>query len=135
MILSEADVILLVLRLDFLSLRNVRRTLEYLEKREIASEKIRLVVNRHGQPHEVTSAKAEEALGRKISYFLPEDAKAINRANNHGIPVVIDMPKAKVARSLAQMAASVDAIAPKTQEKLAVAPSAKPQRAAVRTAG
>lgn len=106
--LLQADIILVVFRLDFISLRNVRRTLEYLEKLEIPAEKIRLVVNRYGQSQEVPTAKAEEALGRKISHFVPEDAKAINRANNHGIPVVIDAPSAKVAKSVAQLAMSVN---------------------------
>ena len=51
---------------------------------------------------------AEEALGLKISHYVPEDAKAVNRANNNGVPVVLDSPTAKVARSLMNLAASVN---------------------------
>ncbi len=107
-VLRQADIILVVFRLEFSSLRNVRRTLEHLESLEIDRDKIRLVVNRYGQAQEVTSAKAMEALGRKIAHYIPEDAKAVNRANNHGVPVVVEAPTAKVSKSLAQLAMSVN---------------------------
>ena len=106
-VLRQADVVVVVFRLDFSSLRNVRKTCEALEAMDIAADKIRLVVNRYGQPQEVPCAKAEEALGRKISHYIPEDAKAINRANNHGVPVVIEAASAKVAKSLIQLATSL----------------------------
>ena len=76
--------VLVVFRLEFASLRNVRRSLEHLEAAGIDREKVRLVVNRSGQPQEVPRAKAEEALGMKIAHFVPEDAKTVNRSNNHG---------------------------------------------------
>ena len=108
-ILRQADLIVIVLRLDFTSLRNVRRTIEFLLKLNVPPEKVRIVVNRHGQVQEVPAAKAEEALGMKVSHLVPEDVKAVNRANNHGVPVVIDLPTAKVSKSLVQLAASLDA--------------------------
>jgi pilus assembly protein CpaE len=112
-VLRQCDIILMVLRLDFSSLRNSRRTIEHLEAQGIERDRIRLVVNRYGQPQEVPPAKAEEALGMKITQYLPEDAKAVNRANNHGVPVVIEAPSAKVSRSLVQLAASVNGNAKK----------------------
>lgn len=107
-VLRQADVVLVVFRLDFISLRNVHRTLHHLEKLEISGDKVRLVVNRHGQPQEVPLGKAEEALGRKIAHFVPEDAKVVNRANNNGVPVVLDAPSSKAARSFVQLAMSVN---------------------------
>lgn len=106
-ILHQADVVAIVFRLEFSSLRNVRKTLEAMEALEIPADKIRLVVNRYGQPQEVPFGKAEEALGQKIHHYIPEDAKAINRANNHGVPVVIEAASAKVSRSLSQLAISL----------------------------
>jgi pilus assembly protein CpaE len=110
--LRQADIILLVLRLDFTCLRNAQRTLDYLEELGITSEQIRVVVNRYGQAKEVPYAKAEEALGVKIFHYVPEDAKSVNRANNNGVPVVLDSPSAKVSRSLAKLAASVNGRVP-----------------------
>lgn len=108
LVLRQADNVLIPFRLDFASLRNVRRTLDHLEGLDIQSDRIMLIVNRHGQAHEVPAGKAEEALGRKIAHYIPEDAKSVNRANNHGIPVVIEAPSAKVSKSLLQLAMILD---------------------------
>ena len=72
------------------------------------AERVRLVVNRYGQAKEVPAAKAQEALGVKIDCYIPEDAKTVNRANNNGTPVVLANPWAKVSRSLARLAGSVN---------------------------
>ncbi len=107
-VLDLADVVLIAFRLDFASLRNVRRTLEYLDALDVARDKVLLVVNRYGQAHEVPAAKAEEALGRKIAHYIPEDPKSVNRANNHGVPVVIEARSSRVSKSLFQLAMLLD---------------------------
>lgn len=107
-VLRQADIVLLVLRLEFTSLRNTRRTLDYLEQMGVTRERIRLVVNRYGQPKEVPAAKAEEALGMKIHHYLPDDPRSIIRANNNGVPVVIESPSAKISKSVVGLALSVN---------------------------
>lgn len=106
--LRQADTILLVLRLEFAALRNVRRALDHLEHLGLDTGRVRLVVNRFGQPKEVPAAKAEEALGMKIFHFVPDDPKSVNRANNNGVPFVIEAPSARVSRSVTQLAMSVN---------------------------
>ena len=106
--LQEANVVLMVLRLDFTSLRNSRRALEHLEQIGVSRERVRLVVNRHGQPKEVPASKAEEALGLKITHYIPDDAKTVNRANNNGVPLILEAPSAKVSKCLISLAASVN---------------------------
>ena len=113
-VLREADIILLVLRLDFSSLRNARRALEHIERLGIVRDRIRLVVNRYGQPKEVPFSKAEEALGMKIFHYVPDDPTSINRANNNGVPVVLESPRAAVSRSVTKLAVGVNGRAPKT---------------------
>jgi pilus assembly protein CpaE len=107
-VLRQSDQILIPFRLDFASLRNVRRALEFMNGQDIDPEKILLIVNRYGQAHEVPAGKAAEALGRDIAHYVPEDTKAVNRANNHGVPLVIEAPSSKVAKSFQQLAALVD---------------------------
>jgi pilus assembly protein CpaE len=107
-VIHEADVILVILRLDFASLRNARRCLDHLERMSITKDHVRLVVNRYGQPGEVPAAKAEEALGVKIFHSIPDDPKTINRANNNGVPVVLQSPSAKVSKSIAALAARLN---------------------------
>jgi pilus assembly protein CpaE len=107
-VLRQSDVILFVLRLDFASLRNARRALEFLEQTGISRERVQVVVNRYGQPKEIPYAKAEEALGRKIAFYIPDDPKTVNRANNSGIPAVLESPSAKVSRSLTRLTMAIN---------------------------
>jgi MinD-like ATPase involved in chromosome partitioning or flagellar assembly len=44
----------------------------------------------------------------KIFHWVPDDPKAVNRANNNGVPVVLETPRAGVSRSLAKLAAGVN---------------------------
>jgi pilus assembly protein CpaE len=107
-VLRQADVILLVMRLDFTSLRNTHRVLKHLTDLGIDKAKVQVAVNRYGQPREIPSSKAEEALGLKIAHYLPDDPKTVNRANNNGVPVVLEAPSAKVSKCLARLAAGVN---------------------------
>lgn len=102
--LRQATGILLVSRLDFTALRNARRVLDYLDQLNLARESVRVVINHQGQPGELPVADAEDALGEKLAYFIPEDPKTFNAANNTGIPVVLKYPKAKVSQSIAELA-------------------------------
>jgi pilus assembly protein CpaE len=106
--LRQADVILLVIRLDFTSLRNCRRTIEHLEQLGLERDRLWLVVNRYGQPKEIPASKAEEALGLKIAHYIPDDPKTVNRANNNGIPLIVESPSARITRSVVKLAASVN---------------------------
>ena len=76
-VLKQADIILLILRLEFASLRNARRALDYLEYLGVGKDRVRLVANRYGQPKEVPAAKAEEALGMKILPQFGQEALAM----------------------------------------------------------
>ena len=107
-VIRQVDLLLLILRLDFVSLRNARRSLEYVERLGLNRDQLRLVVNRSGQPNEIPAAKAEEALGLKIFHYVPDDPKSVNRAGNNGVPVVIESPRSGVSKSLAKLGESVN---------------------------
>jgi pilus assembly protein CpaE len=102
--IRQASVVFLVFRLDFTSLRNARRILEHLKDLDLPRHRIRLVINRRGLPYELPLAEAEQALGEKLTHFIPDDPKTFNRSNNVGIPVVLKNPTAKVSRSIAELA-------------------------------
>jgi pilus assembly protein CpaE len=107
-VLRQADVVLVVLRLDFACLRSTRHVLEYLKELGVDPDRVHLVANRHGQPKEVPPATAADALGVKIFHCVPEDARTVNRANNLGVPLVLDSPRAKVSRSLTALAHNIN---------------------------
>ena len=104
--LRQADSILLVTRLDFTSLRSCRRIMEHMQDLDVPKAKVRLVVNRHGQPNELPVDEVESALGQKLRQFIPEDAKTVNGANNMGIPVVLHAPNTRVAQAIIGVARS-----------------------------
>ena len=102
--LRMADAILLIFRPDFTSLRNTRRALEHLDAIEIDRGRVRLVGNRHGQPHALKPSDVEEALGLKLFHLVPDDPNTLNIATNLGEPAVLGHPKAPSSRSLKQLA-------------------------------
>jgi pilus assembly protein CpaE len=106
--LRLADTILLVMRLDFTCLRHARRTIDYLVQIGIGGERIQVVANRYGQPREVPADKAEDALGVKIAHYIPDEPKTVNCANNNGIPAVLESPRARVCKSMALLARSIN---------------------------
>jgi pilus assembly protein CpaE len=106
--LRSADVILLVFRLDFSSLRNVKREVEHLERNGINRERVMLVVNRYGQPKELSASEAEESLGMKISYYIADDPRAANEATNKGVPMVVDSPRSTASKNLALLAKGLE---------------------------
>jgi pilus assembly protein CpaE len=101
--LRQATGTLLVARLDFTALRNARRVLDHLSQLGLARESIRVAINHHGQPGELPVDEAEDALGEKLAYFIPEDPKTFNAANNTGVPVVLKFPKSKAALQMAEL--------------------------------
>lgn len=105
--LQRSDEILLVLRLDFLTLRNTRRVLDYLEEHRIRRDNLRLVVNRHKQAGELSPAEAQAALGAKIAHYISDDSKSVNRSINEGVPVVQSYPSAKISRQIIELAKSL----------------------------
>ena len=84
-VLRQADVILLVLRLDFASLRNVGRTLDYLKQLGIEKDR-----PGGGEPvrqsKEVLPGKAEEAWDQD-AHYVPEDPRR-STGRTTTVPVV-----------------------------------------------
>jgi pilus assembly protein CpaE len=106
--LYQAEVVLLVMQFDFTSLRQTRRVLNYLEEVGVGRNRIQLVANRYRRPKELGVGEVEDALGMEVRHFIPDDPKNVNFANNKGVPVVLERPRAKSARIMTQIAASVN---------------------------
>ena len=104
-IMEKADLILVVHRLDYQSIRNTSRFLEFeINECKIPVNKFQLITNRKGQPFEVDSGKAEEVLNATLDWSLPNDPKSANLACNVGIPVVIDTPHSALTIGFQQIA-------------------------------
>jgi len=110
--LWQSDVILLVLRLDYTAVRNVRRALDNFRHLGIGLDRVQLVVNGYWQRKQLSAGQAEEALGMKILHYLPYDPASINQAINNGTPVVLHRPSAKISRDLRKLSASLNGYLP-----------------------
>lgn len=108
--LYQAAFVLLVVRMDFVSMRQASRELTYLDDLGISRDRIRLVANRFRQPKELPTSEVEKALGLKIASFIPDDPKSVNRANNKGVPVVLEKPWSRSSRGLHRLAESVNGV-------------------------
>ena len=108
-VLSEAvwqsDAVLMVLRLDYTSLRNARRAIEHLQQKGIDPGRVQLIANRVGERNQLSIAEAEHALGRAIYDQIPNETPRVNAAINAGVPVVLHRPRARIARRLTALAA------------------------------
>ena len=102
-VLQLSDVILFMLRIDFNGLRNTRRTVEFLRQAGVDKDKLQLVANQSGRPKELSAAQAEDALGAKIAYFIPDDPKTQNHSLNSGVPAIMESPRSKLARAIRQL--------------------------------
>ena len=56
----------------------------------------------------LTTAPHGSLITDYATAYIPDDVKTVNRANNSGIPVVLESPSAKVSKSMVALAASVN---------------------------
>jgi pilus assembly protein CpaE len=106
--LWQSDTILLVLRLDYPSVRNTRRAMENLVELGIGLERVRLVANCYRQSKQLRPRQAEEALGMKIFHYVVHDPARANKAINKGVPLVLYYPRATVSKSILELGAAVN---------------------------
>lgn len=115
--LQMADEIYLVTQLELSSLRNAVRMLLTLNNNPELGEKVQIVVNRVGIETDITVKKAEEILGKPVSWQIPEDARSVNEARNAGAPLLQQAPKSKVQQSVAELAAAISGKETETTKK------------------
>lgn len=105
-----SDTILLVTQLDLPCLRNVVRLLQYFDLNDGFADKVKVVVNRFGlEANQISSAKALETIGREIYWQLPNEYATIVESRNNGVPLLMQAPKAKLTKSIDQLARSINA--------------------------
>jgi pilus assembly protein CpaE len=105
--LRMADIILLVAQLELTSLRNVVRMMVTLTAEEGIDRKIRVVVNRVGCESfdgDISLKKAEETIGKPISFQLPDDPKAMMGSRNAGVPLLQHAPRSKLHQGIVRLA-------------------------------
>lgn len=122
-IIDMSDVVLVVIKLNYLSIRNTMKFLKFeIQKRAQSASKFQVVVNRRGQPYEVSLADAESTLNTKLDWILPNDPKVANLSINVGVPIVEEQPKSSLGIAFFQLS-------DKLMARLELAKSEAPKRA------
>lgn len=106
--LWQADRILLVLRLDYTSVRNARRMIDAMTELGIGRDRLRLVVNALGQRRQLELQQAEAAVGMKVYHQVPYDAASVHAAINSGVPLVLHRRFRRITRSIKALAHNVN---------------------------
>jgi pilus assembly protein CpaE len=106
--IDNTDTLVLVGASDVPTIKSLKIALETLELLEVNLVDVRIVMNRSGAKVGLEDRDVERTLRREITYTLPSD-KAIPISVNRGQPVLLDNPRSRVARSLADMARSLEA--------------------------
>jgi Flp pilus assembly CpaE family ATPase len=102
--LAASDGIVLIMRPDILSLYRTKKCVEFLQQSNVQRDRLYLVVNRVGQPKQITLSQIESTLGIPIAARLPDDPAAVNCSVNLGIPLVQATPDAPIGKSIAELA-------------------------------
>ncbi len=107
--LGRSDMIFLVTELSVAAIRQSRRLLDVLRERELADNRIAILVNRYESRwgKKVTVKEAENALGRRIDYFSPNEYKTVNAALNEGVRLSEIKRGSKVEKRIDAIFASV----------------------------
>jgi pilus assembly protein CpaE len=108
--ITSADALLVVTRLDMVSLHHTQRILDQLDRMNFPIEQVGIVVNRLGQPKDLSTKRAEMVLPCRFFHLIPNDPKRMNLSLNKGVPVVLDKPYCRLARSLAQLAEKTESL-------------------------
>jgi pilus assembly protein CpaE len=106
--LFQSEVVVLVARLDIPSVRQAGRVLAYCDDLGIARERIQLVLNRLSSKTELRERDVAATLKMPVALSIPEEAKNLGRALQHGVPLVVDRPRSAMARGLNQLAVSLN---------------------------
>ena len=103
--METAETILLVAQHDVSCVRNVSRLFKALEGMQGLSDRIKLILNRVGAKElSIPVEKAEETMGRKVFWQVPNDWHNMVTSRNVGVPLVQHAPRSKVAASIRELA-------------------------------
>lgn len=102
--LDSADRIILVTQLTVPALRSTQRTLAICRRLGYEDSKICVIVNRYQSDDVLPVRDAEDLLQCPIFWKLPNDYRLSAAAMTKGVPVGLEEPASKLARSYAELA-------------------------------
>jgi pilus assembly protein CpaE len=101
--LDRSDQVLAMTMMDVASIKNTHISLQKLHQLGYRGHAVDVVLNRADSKVFLLPAQVEKAIGREITVQIPSD-RIVPQSVNKGVPVVLDSPRAEVARTLMGMA-------------------------------
>lgn len=104
-VLNQANLILLIVTPDILSIYQTKWTLDTLRSLHLPYKMVRIVLNRAESVSAVSWQEVRVNFPIDIISQIPSEGKVVGQAVNRAIPVVIDSPRSRVSASFRQLAA------------------------------
>lgn len=114
---DEADEIFVVCDMVLPSIRNTIRALEMFRELEYKNDKLKLVLNRYYDSHQVSLDEIVKHVGLPIHWLVPYDSRAAITAMNSGQTIDAVDPESQAGHSLVALAQDTAGIVPKARQK------------------
>ncbi|MDD5692811.1 MAG: ATPase, T2SS/T4P/T4SS family [Candidatus Omnitrophica bacterium] len=105
--LNQANLILLVVTPDVLSIYQTKWALDTLQFLHFPLGMVRLVLNRAESLSSISWQEIRVNLPVDILEKIPSDGKVVNQAVNQRVPVVVDSPRAKITAAFSELSNSL----------------------------
>ncbi len=115
--LDESDEILLLCEMLLPSIRRTIRALETFKELGYKPEKIKLVINRYYDSHEISLDEVAKHVNQPIHWLIPYDSRPIINSLNSGQALDIVDPDSQATRSLRALARTTAGLAPTPKVK------------------
>ncbi|MCM8782100.1 MAG: AAA family ATPase, partial [Candidatus Omnitrophica bacterium] len=99
-VLNEANLIILVVCPDILSIYQAKSNIEILQRLHIPLGLLKVLINRAEAISSYTWQEVTISLPAEVIGRIPSDCNAVMRALNSSTPVVLDNPRAKFSKAL-----------------------------------
>jgi pilus assembly protein CpaE len=101
---DESDAIALLATLDVPSIKNLKLTMQTMERLRYPPSRIRVVVNRAGSRVGLRLPDVEKVLGTSVDLTIPS-SRSVPISVNKGNPVLLEEPRGNVAEAIRRLAA------------------------------
>ncbi len=106
-VLNQANLILLVVTPDILSVHQAKWTMDTLQSLHFPLKMVRLVINRAESASSISWQEINVALSCEIIAMIPSEGRAALEALNRGVPVVKNSPRGKITASINKLAQDI----------------------------
>jgi len=101
-ILEKLDYLCMITTKDVPSIKNLKISLQVLERLKFPKEKILIIMNRSDSRVGITLNEIEDTIGRKINIAIPSN-RIVPLTINKGIPVILNYPKSPVSKNISKL--------------------------------